>query len=266
MAHHESLEDLNLENGLDDFYAGTSSGVVNLQPMPTSLGSPQDTTASTEGTFGKMDSDKGGDARSESVAGAAGAAAAAASAAAAALIGGKLSVSQVVEGVGTAVVPTSLAPVKEKAGKFLQKAQPWREFLLPLSLPTAAEGCSRMTANVYNFQTNYAILFVVQLLLTILLQPSALLSIVILAVVWVFFLKKNDDPDWHPEIGGVKLGPVQRWLALAAVTVIVLLFMAGSAISDAIFLFVALAFVHSVVHDPVAKGVPGAADNPPVEL
>lgn len=252
------LEDLSLEDGLDSFYNSESTGTVNLQPMPMALGSA-DPAPATEGTA--ADGPKG-----EGVAAAAGAFAAAASTSAAALIGGKLSMSQIVEGVGGAVVPTSLAPVKERAGKFLQTAQPWREFLLPLSLPTAADGCARMTTNAYNYQTNYAILFVGQLLLTIVLQPSALMSIVILAVVWVFFLKKNDDPDWHPEVGGVKLGPVQRWLALAAVTVLVLLFMAGSAISDAIFFFVLLAFAHSIFHGASAKGVATAQDIDPAEI
>lgn len=254
------LEDLSLEDGLDSFYNGESTGTVNLQPMPMALGSA-DASPAAGGAAGAADGLTG-----EGVAAKAGAFAAAASTSAAALIVGKLSMSQMIEGVGGAVVPTSLAPVKERAGKFLQTAQPWREFLLPLSLPSAADGCARMTTNAYNYQTNYAILFVCQLLLTVILQPSALMSIVILAVVWVFFLKKNDDPDWHPEVGGVKLGPVQRWLALAAVTVLVLLFMAGSAISDAIFFFVLLAFAHSIFHGASAKGVGVAQDIDPAEI
>lgn len=57
-------------------------------------------------------------------------------------------------------------------------------------------------------------------------------------ITWVLFLKKNEDPDWAPKIGGVKtsawmnislefnakllllklqvvLSPMQRWLLLA---------------------------------------------------
>merc|ERR1719409_555455 len=105
---------------------------------------------------------------------------------------------------GTAM-PTSLRPVKEQAGRFLQKAQPWRDFFIPLASPNANEACSRITANVYHFQTNYAILFVVYLALNILLQPSALFSIAAIVVVWMLFLKKNDDPEWHPTVGGMQL-------------------------------------------------------------
>ena len=33
-------------------------------------------------------------------------------------------------------------------------------------------------------------------------------------ITWVLFLKKNEDPDWAPKIGGVVLSPMQRWLLL----------------------------------------------------
>jgi len=184
--------------------------------------------------------------------------------------GGNLSVAQsvlgeAVKGAANAAVPTSLQPVKEQAGRFLQKAQPWKEFLLPLSVPSASDGCSRLTANIYNFQTNYAILFVVQLVLAIVLQPSALICVVLTVIVWIFFLKKNDDPDWAPVVGGVPLGPMQRWLLMLACTAIVLLFVAGSAIFNSALLYVMCAFAHGVIHDPSAKGIPGSS-NPPVVL
>merc|ERR1712232_825646 len=144
-----------------------------------------------------------------------------AGAAASAIAGGRFT--EVAGTVTNAAVPESLKPVKETAGAFLSKAQSWRAFLLPLSVPTASDGCVRFTANVYNFQTNYAILFVGQLLLSIILQPSALISVVGTIIAWIFFLKKNDDPNWKPEIGGVQLGPIQRWTALAAITGLILL-------------------------------------------
>merc|ERR1719422_2679149 len=116
-------------------------------------------------------------------------AAAAAGAAASVLMSSNFSVAKtvlggVVENMANATVPTSLEPVKEKTCKFLSKAQPWREFLLPLSIPAASEGCSRLTANIYNFQTNYAILFVLQLVFALVLQPSALICIAVTAIVW----------------------------------------------------------------------------------
>merc|ERR1719265_3090191 len=174
-------------------------------------------------------------------------------------MGGKFSdasglVGQAFGSVASAAVPTSLAPVKEATGKFLQKAQPWRDFLLPLSAPNANQGCTRLTTNIYSYQTNYAILFVVQLVVALLLQPSALISIVLVVIVWMLFLKKNDDPNWNPTIGGAQLGPMQRWLLLAAITALVLLLVAGGTIFNASLLYLGLVCVHGLCHDVSGKG------------
>lgn len=255
------LEDMKFDAELDNFFAGNStSGTVNLQPQPMSFGSPLE--EDPKPPSGNLDPPK---VDNSAGAGAGGAAVAAAAAAAAtALMGGKLGVAQglvggAVESMANAAVPTSLQPVKETAGKFLQKAQPWRQFLWPFSIPDAKEGCSRITANIYNFQTNYAILFVMQLVVSIVMQPSALICIGIICIVWVFFLKKNDDPDWAPVVGGMQLGPTQRWLALAAITALLLLFVAGSTIFNASLFYVLCAFGHGVLHIPPEMSNPASA-------
>lgn len=249
-------EDMKFDDDLEGFYSGGGTGTVNFQPkpMPMSFGSPlEEEQPKAEGS-------------ATTVGAAAAAAAATAGAAASAVIGGNFSAAQgivggvvgnVMDTVVSASVPTSLQPVKEQAGRFLQKARPWCEFLLPLSVPSASEGCTRLTANIYSFQTNYAILFVLQLVFAIVFHPSALICIIIVVIVWVVFLKKNDDPDWAPMIGGVTLGPIQRLLLLAMVTALTLFFVAGSAIFNTIWLYVLFVLVHGVVHDPSAKGIPG---------
>ena len=75
--------------------------------------------------------------------------------------------------------------------------RPWRDFVWPLSVPSANEGCSRLSANVFHFQTNYFILFVVELVLSILTQPSALMCIIVCFIAWVLFLKKNEEQHKH---------------------------------------------------------------------
>lgn len=262
------LEDMQFDAELEGFLSGsgTSAGMVNLQPMPTA------TSFGSEVPQGQLDVESGApsgslDGASTSSSGAGAAAAAAAAAATAGLVGsalmsGKLGDASGIMGqvagnalaaVGTAAVPTSLQPVKEATGKFLQKAQPWREFCLPLTSPNSSDGCSRLTSNIYTYQTNYAILFVMYLMISILLQPSALVSLAVIIVVWVVFLKKNDDPDWKPVVGGVTLGPMQRWLALAAITAIFLLMIAGSTILNSALVFALLIFCHGVVHDTSSK-------------
>jgi hypothetical protein len=243
------LEDMPFEADLEGFFNGTapSVGMVNLEPSAFSHSSEP---------VGEVDGVK--DAPSNGAASVGAAAAAVGSA----LIGGKFSDAQDIMGktagtllatVGTAAVPSSLQPVKEKAGAFLQKAQPWREFLLPLSMPDASAGCARLTSNIYQFQTNYAILFVVQLVISIFMQPSALMSIVIVMVVWVIFLKKNDDPEWKPTISGVELGPMQRWLFLAVITALILMTVAGNTIFNAALMYCGFVVAHGLVHDVSAK-------------
>jgi len=235
------LDDLGFDTELEGFLSGEPSaiaaaaaavGAVNLMPMPTFLGaSTQESStraaAAPASSAGRLQGTLGGGA-----------------------IGGAMGK------IASAAMP---AAVKETAGRFLQNAQPWRDFFLPVSVPAAADWCSRLTANLHLFQTNYAILFVVSLVFGILLEPSALVSVAIVAVVWAGFLKKYDDPDWTPAVGGVQLGPTQRWLLLAAATVIVLLFGAGSALLHTAFVYVLLAVVHGVCHDPAAKGIPSSS-------
>jgi len=263
------LEDMKFDSDLDGFYSGSGS-TVNLQPKPRTIGNTFEEEA--KGESGSLPSAEGGGVASTATVGAAAAAAAAtATATASALMGGKFSMAQgivgeavgnAVENIASAAVPASLQPVKAKAGAFLSKAQPWRDFLWPLSIPSANEGCTRVTANVYNFQTNYAILFVVNLVLAIIFQPSALICIAMTVVVWIFFLKKNDDPSWTPAIGGVQLGPIQRVLLLAATTLIILLIIAGSTIFNSALMYMFVAFVHGIIHDPSKLTLPGPGGGP----
>lgn len=247
------FEDMKFDDDLEGFFSGKTTGIVNLQPSPVSLGSP--TPQETEPLKGASGAET-----SSPMSGVADTARLAAGA----FMGGRFGVAQLlmssaVSGAMEKMVPSSFQPVTEQAGKFMGKAQPWRDFLLPMSVPPASEGCSRITANIYNFQTNYAILFVLQLVLAIVLQPSALITIVLTVLVWMSFLKKNEDPEWKPTLGGMELGPMQRWLLLAAVTAIVLLFVAGGAIFNAALLYLFAMLAHGVLHDPSAQGIPGAS-------
>lgn len=268
------LDDMQFDAELEGFLSGNapSAGMVNLQPMPTAFGNDPVPTGQMDVEGGASATKSGGDAAASSggigAAAAAAAAAATAGAVGSALMSGKLgdasgivgqAAGSVLASVGTAAVPTTLQPVKETAGRFLSKAQPWREFCLPLSSPNSADGCSRLTSNIYTYQTNYAILFVVYLVIQILLQPSALLSLGVIMVVWMIFLKKNDDPDWKPVLGGVQLGPMQRWLLLAALTALILLLVTGSTIFNAALIFVGFAFCHGLVHDTSSKPQEGDA-------
>lgn len=237
----EFLDDMKFDAELEGFFNGTTN-TVNLQPQPTSFGNEEPSPA---GAKGAAQEDSSGF-RAAMLAG---------------LLGGRLGALQGVLngflGSSQEAAPSSLGAVKDQASSFLSKAQPWREFLWPLSVPTANEGCSRLSANVFNFQTNYAILFVVELVLSILTQPSALMCIILTVITWVLFLKKNEDPDWAPKIGGVVLSPMQRWLLLAAVTAIVLLLWVGGPIFNAALMYLVFFLAHGLLHEPPIRGIPG---------
>merc|ERR1719313_3237687 len=59
------------------------------------------------------------------------------------------------------VAATALA-AQERAQGFFSKALPWKDFLIPMSKPEPGQGFIRITSNLYQFQVNYAILFLVQ--------------------------------------------------------------------------------------------------------
>lgn len=269
------LDEMDFDAGLDDFYSGTGQ-TINLQPQPKSAGNDVESGGVPQmGIESGAPASEGDGGNGAAALAAASAAAAAAGAIGSALLGGKLgqaqelmgeSVNGAVAKAALAAVPTSLQPMKESASQYLQKAQPWKQFFWPLSIPAAADGCSRITANIYTFQTNYAIGFVLFMAFSILFQPSQMVCIACTVAAWVMFLKKNDDPEWKPSFNGRELGPVQRWLALVFVSMVVLwLGGAGALIINSSLLYMCLVVAHGLLHDTTPKELPGA-NAPPIPL
>lgn len=159
--------------------------------------------------------------------------------------------------LGQMSVPASLSMVKQGAQRLLSKAQPWKEFAVPLSIPSAADIFPRITTNVCKYQTNYTILLVVSLVVSIILRPSALLSVVTTLLAWLVFMKKCQHPGWKPVIMGMELVPVHRWLAMASATAFVLLFFMGSTICNTALGYALFASLHMIVHDPRGSGTAG---------
>merc|ERR1719161_612405 len=153
-----------------------------------------------------------------------------------------------------AVAGAALQETREKYGKYLKGMKPWMEFLLPISRPGNGEACSRMGKNFFYFQTNYVTLFVCQLLFTVMVTPSSLVCVISMAVVWLLFTKKNEDPDWNPVIMGIALPPTLRMLCLAALTAIVFLVVAGNLLFSTSVFFLLCAGVHAALHTPPAGG------------
>lgn len=154
----------------------------------------------------------------------------------------------------------ALEPYQKKAGHYLSKMRPWREFLW-LSKPQEGEATKRLERNLTHFQINYAVIFLLQMVFSIVMNPHCLVVISVLALVWMSFLKKNDDPNWEVVVGGVPLGKTQRWMALGTVTAVVLLCVVGQIFFSAAFFSAILVLVHGVMHP-----VPEESDMPDVAL
>eukprot|EP00928_Gymnodinium_smaydae_P044153 TRINITY_DN29475_c0_g1_i2.p2 TRINITY_DN29475_c0_g1~~TRINITY_DN29475_c0_g1_i2.p2 ORF type:complete len:190 (-),score=57.43 TRINITY_DN29475_c0_g1_i2:159-728(-) len=154
-------------------------------------------------------------------------------------------------------IKQALQPYKQKYGHYLSKIRPWREFLR-LSKPEG-DIKQRLEANLTHYQINYAVIFLVLMVVSIITNPHCLIVICVLALVWMAFLKKNDDPNWEVNVGGMPLNKTHRWMVLTAITAIVLLSVVGQVIFSAAFMCAIFVIVHGVLH-PAQEGVAGAED------
>eukprot|EP00434_Breviolum_minutum_P014523 symbB.v1.2.012808.t1/scaffold884.1/size313170/20 len=140
----------------------------------------------------------------------------------------------------------AIEPFKLKYGHYLTQIRPWREFIR-LSKPEG-DIQKRLQVNLSHFQINYAVLFLLQMVLAIISHPQCLVVIVVTAIIWIMFLKKNDDPNWVITVGGMELGKTQRWMALSGITAIVLLCVVGQVMFSAAFFCSILVLVHGILH------------------
>merc|ERR1719210_1620544 len=100
-------------------------------------------------------------------------------------------------------VKRALEPYQKKYGHYLGKMRSWREFIR-LSKPEG-DIKRRLEVNLTHYQINYAVIFLVQMISAIVMNPKCLVVICVLVLVWVVFLKKNDDPNWEVSVGGMSL-------------------------------------------------------------
>ena len=69
-------------------------------------------------------------------------------------------------------------------------------------------------------------------------------------MVWGLFLRKNDDPDWMPEVAGVTLHSAQRWGVMFLATMVIILLVSGSLIFWSSIFFALGAGSHATLHVP----------------
>mmetsp|Transcript_25540 Transcript_25540/g.53968 ORF Transcript_25540/g.53968 Transcript_25540/m.53968 type:complete len:202 (+) Transcript_25540:78-683(+) len=143
-----------------------------------------------------------------------------------------------------------LEPYQKRYGHYLGKIRSWREFVV-LTKPQG-DIKKRLEVNLTHYQINYAVIFLIQMVFAIVTNPQCLIVICVLSLVWMAFLKKNDDPNWEVNVGGMALGKTQRWMVLAAITAIVLLCVVGQVFFSAAFFCAILVIMHGILHPPPA--------------
>lgn len=148
--------------------------------------------------------------------------------------------------------PDSLQSARESWNNHVgNNMRNWKEFCLPLAKPNdVGTAIDRARRNFSYFLTNYGLLFTVYMVSQILLSPSSMFLMVLLTIVWIWFGRKNEDPEWVVTIGGIPLGPSQRQLALFAVTMLLTLMISGGLIFSSMLCFAFGASIHACVHEP----------------
>jgi len=145
-------------------------------------------------------------------------------------------------------IKMKLAPYAETYSHYLGKMQPWREFII-ISKPQG-DIKQRLEANLTTYQVNYAAVVLVQTLVAIVTNMRCLMVMFVMALGWAVFLKKNEDPNWQLQVGGMDLGKKQRSYILAAVSGIVLLSVVGQVLFTAAFFGAITVLAHGVLHPP----------------
>merc|ERR1712194_248773 len=160
-----------------------------------------------------------------------------------------------------------LQPYREKYSHYLGQMRPWREFCQWAE--PEGDISKRLQSNLTYFQMNYALIFFVQMVIAIITNPKCVAVIVVLTLVWILFLKKNDDVTWELSVAGMPLGKTQRWMILSGITAIVLLCVVGQVLFSAAFFSTILLMCHGIAHPipdseyaAVADGVDSEEGNP----
>lgn len=134
----------------------------------------------------------------------------------------------------------------------LTNMKPWPQFFWPYVKPQdSAEAIANMTANISFFQTNYAICFVAYLIFQIVYSPVSLCTIGGLTLLWLWFLRKNEDPEWVVTVSGIPLGPTQRYVVLILTSALLVFMLCGTLILSSCLFFSFFSAAHASIKVPV---------------
>ncbi|KAJ4870614.1 PRA1 family protein F3 [Raphanus sativus] len=93
--------------------------------------------------------------------------------------------------------PDSISRAKQRIKDGLAMSRPWRQMfdLHSMNLPHGvSDALSRIKKNLSYFQTNYAIVVLVVIFLSLIKHPTSLIVLTVLVFVWIFLYFFRDEP------------------------------------------------------------------------
>ncbi|PIA64350.1 hypothetical protein AQUCO_00100079v1 [Aquilegia coerulea] len=117
-----------------------------------------------------------------------------------------------------------ISKAKERMRSGLSTTKPWKEMIVnihSLNFPSSfSEGISRIKKNYSYFLTNYAIIVLFVVFISLLWHPISLIVFIVMMLIWVFLYFLRDEPlvIFHRQIGDRVV-----FIVLSIVTIIALL-------------------------------------------
>lgn len=126
--------------------------------------------------------------------------------------------------------------------------RPWRGEFFVLSKPSWPVDAKKVGQNLSYFKGNLLVCNIAITGLGLLLTPSALLTLSILAVAWTFFYHKNRNKDWITAIAGREITSVQRTVIMIVLSVVFIFLMIGPLLLMLVGLSLVADVGHAVCH------------------
>ena len=147
------------------------------------------------------------------------------------------------------ILSETMIPAKAYATAIYRSAKPLSVFLSFSAPPTSPESLShRIQSNIKTYAGNYILIAACLCCVFLLRTPTALFPLIGLGATWVWFVGKNEDPNWQPLLAGYALDKNSRKTALMAVTFVVLLMFALDTAIYTAFVCSAIIAVHAAVN------------------
>lgn len=146
-----------------------------------------------------------------------------------------------------------------------KSVRPWREFIIVSKPPSSADQIlKKIQTNVTYYRSNYIMLVVVFLLVSLLTSPSVLFLFALIGAGWAYLLKKSEDPEYVMIVAGIPLAKQQRTIAASALTGLLILIFAGSLILSVLGMSAAAVGAHALVNDSTAVSLDAVDEDDPI--